>query len=58
MYSNVVISILNIRDEIKKDILKSVIVNGVTGSSWIFKKFNKLQIIATNESNFENIMSG
>ena len=31
-----------IRGEIKKDILKRVIVNGATGSSWIFKRFSKL----------------
>ena len=47
-----------IRGEMKKDILKRLVANGATGSSWIFKRFNKLQIIATDETNFENIMSG
>ena len=47
-----------IRGEIKNDILRRVIINGATGSSWIFKRFSKLQIITTDESNFKNIMSG
>ena len=47
-----------IRGRIKKDILKRVIVNGSTGSSWIFKRFNKLQIIVTDKTKFKNIMSG
>ena len=34
-----------------------VLVDGATGSSWVFKRFNKLQIIATDETNFKNIMS-
>ena len=34
---------------IKKVILKRVIVNGATGSSWSFEMFNKLQIIVTDE---------
>ena len=45
-----------IRGEIKKDILKRVIVNGSKGSSWVFKRFNNLQIIVTEESNFKNII--
>ena len=47
-----------IRGEIKKEILKRIIINGATGSSWIFKRFNNLQIIATHETSFKNIMSG
>ena len=46
-----------IRGEIKKEILKRIIINGATGSSWIFKRLNKLQIIATDETSFKN-MSG
>ena len=38
-----------IRGGIKKVILKRVIVNGATGSSWSFEMFNKLQIIVTDE---------
>ena len=30
---------------LKQDILKRVIINGITGSSWRFKRFNKLNII-------------
>ena len=33
----------------KKDILKRVIVNELTGSSWIFKQFNKMQVIITEK---------
>ena len=31
-----------VRGQIKKDILKRVIINGGTGSSWLFKQFNRL----------------
>ena len=31
-----------IRGEMKREILKRVITNGSTGSSWLFKCFNKL----------------
>ena len=41
-----------IRKEIKNNILKRVIINGETGSSWVFKRFNKFQIIATDKSGF------
>ena len=41
-----------IRSEMKKDILKRVILNGSTGSSWLFKHFNKLQFILTDKSAF------
>ena len=48
-----------IRREIKKkEILKRIIVNGATGSSWIFKTFNKLQIIVTDKTICKNIMPG
>ena len=39
-----------IRGEIKKDILKRVTINGSTGSRWLFKRFNKLQVIVTGKS--------
>ena len=47
-----------IRGEMKKDIWKRVIINGATSSSWIFKRFNKLQVIATDRMTFKNVMSG
>ena len=31
-----------IRNEMKKDILKRVIITGFTGSSWLFKCFHKI----------------
>ena len=34
-----------VRSSIKSEILKRVIVNGQTGSSWHFKRFNRLTII-------------
>ena len=43
---------------IKNDILKRLIFNDATGSSWIFKRFNSLQIMATDKANFKTIVSG
>ena len=40
-----------------KDVLKRVIINGSTGSSWLFKRFNKLQVIVTDKSVLKNILS-
>ena len=34
-----------VRGEIKNDIVKKVIFNGATCSSWILKRFNRLQIM-------------
>ena len=34
-----------VRGEIKEEIIKRVIINGQTGSSWYFKRFNRLNII-------------
>ena len=34
-----------VRGEIKDEIIERVIVNGQTGSSWYFKRFNKINII-------------
>ena len=39
-----------IRNEMKNDILKRVIINGSTGSSWLFRQFNKLQVNVTDNS--------
>ena len=37
----------------KEDILKRTIVNGSSGGSWLFKRFNKLQVVVTNKSNMK-----
>ena len=42
----------------KKDILKRVIINGLTGTSWLFKRFNKLQVNVTDNSKQRDIFSG
>ena len=44
-------------DVICKQILKRIILNGKTGSSWIFKRFNKLQIIFTSKKNNIDLFS-
>ena len=46
-----------IRGEMTKYILKRIIINGSTGSSWLFKRFNKLQIIVTDKSPLKNMLS-
>ena len=46
-----------IRGEMKRNILKRVIINGFMDSSWFFKRFNKLQVIVTDESAYKNISS-
>ena len=48
---------LYVRDEIGKQILKRIILNGTTGSSWIFKRFNRLQIIFTSKKNNISLFS-
>ena len=47
-----------IRDEMKIYILKRVILNGSTGSSWLFKHFNKLQVIVTYKTSVKYVSSG
>ena len=46
-----------IRGEMKRNILKRVIINGFMDSSWFFKRFNKLQVIVTDKSAYKNISS-
>ena len=46
-----------IRNEMKKYILKRIIINGPTGSSWLFKRFNKLQVIVTDKSTCNDILA-
>lgn len=47
-----------IRGEIKSEILKRVIINDATGSSWRFRRFNRLQINATDKASFMSVLSG
>ena len=42
----------------KEEILERVIINESTGSSWLLKRFTKLQVIVTTKTAFKNIMSG
>ena len=37
-----------VQEKIKKKIMKRVIINGMTGSSWRFKRFGCLSIILTS----------
>ena len=46
-----------VRGSMKEYILKRVIINGSTCSSWLFNQFNKLQVIVTTKTAFKNIMS-
>ena len=48
---------VNVTGEIKNDILKRIIFYGATESSWIFKRFNGLQIMAIDKSDFKTIVS-
>ena len=43
--------------EMKEDILKRVIINGSTGSSWLFKHFDKLQVNVTDKSTYNDILA-
>ena len=47
-----------IRNEMKKDILKRVIIKGLAGNSWLFKRFNKLQVNVLDNSKQRDIFSG
>ena len=42
---------------IKSEIVKRIIVNGLTGSSWYFKRFNRLTVIISVKD-AQRIMSG
>ena len=46
-----------VRGQIKEDILKTVIINCTTVSTWLFKWFNKFQIIVTDKTSFSNSFS-
>lgn len=36
-----------VKCKIRNDIVKRIIINGQTGSSWFFKRFNRLTVIFT-----------
>ena len=46
-----------VRGQIKEDILKTVIINCSTGSTWLFKWFNKPRIVVTDKTSFSNSFS-
>ena len=46
-----------VRGELRDKITKRVIVNGQTGSSWHFKRFERLSVIVTAISDAKRIMS-
>ena len=46
-----------IRNAMEEDILKKIILSSSSGSSSLFKRFNKLQVIVTDKSNIKNIFS-
>ena len=47
-----------VRNSIKSEIVKRIIVNGSTGSSWYFKCFNRLTVVITSVNDARRIMSG
>lgn len=48
---------LYIRAALKSEFLKRLIHNGQTGSSWTFKRFERLQIITTSLESFKTLNS-
>ena len=47
-----------VRREIKDEIVKKVIINGQTSSSWYFKRFNRLNIVVVPLVNELKIIAG
>ena len=47
-----------VRGALKNDVLKQIIFNGETGSSWTFKRFQRLQIITTSFDVSKSLFSG
>ena len=45
-----------VRGEIKDEITKRVIVNGLSGSSWIFKRFDRLNVIVVSLSDAKKLI--
>ena len=47
-----------VRGSIKSDIVKRIIINGQTGSSWYFRRFNRFTVITTSVNETKKIFSG
>ena len=45
-----------VRNAIKNDILKRIIINQETGSSWVLKRFQRLQIMTTSTKNLKPVI--
>ena len=46
-----------INGEMKSNVLKRVIVNGATGSSWQFKRFDRILVIVTDIDQVNSLLS-
>ena len=46
-----------VRSEIRDDIVKRIIINGQMGSSWFFKRINRLNVIAAPVEDINRIFS-
>ena len=46
-----------VTSEIRNDIVKRIIINGHTGSSWFFKRFNRLTVIVAPADYVNRIFS-
>ena len=46
-----------INGEMKSNFLKRVIVNGATGSSWQFKRFDRILVIVTDIDQVNSLLS-
>ena len=46
-----------IRGELRANFLRRVIVNGATGSSWKFKRFDKISIIVTDVNQLTSFLA-
>ena len=46
-----------IRGEIRANFLRRVIVNGATGSSWKFKRFDRISITATHVNQVTSLLA-
>ena len=49
---------VHVCNSIKTEIVKRIFVNGLTGSSWFFKLFNRLALIASSIQDVRRKMSG
>ena len=47
-----------VRSSIKGEIVKRIIINSQTGSSWYFRRFNRLTVITTSVNESNKIFSG